>query len=323
LPILYAAFEASVAVKLIRLLFPEINYVCQVKNTFLKVLYNIINWYTQRFRFPKKGWRYFKSLLRFFHLSGKTYKKKIFNGLSIYVNTIDHIQKDIFWYGYYEKNTILTWQTFVKEEATVLDIGANIGYYSLVAAKKATKGQVYSFEPVGFIRKQMQENISLNHLSNITVVPYCVSNETKVYDFFIAAENNIGMSGLQIPENFSGKKESVASVILDEWIKAAKINAVDLIKIDIEGAEKNALEGMESILQFHRPVFFIEIVAALLDKFNASVKDVYNIFSKNKYQAYETVKPNVLKPIQDFNEGYDIIFIPEGYKLPQTIKILI
>jgi antitoxin component HigA of HigAB toxin-antitoxin module len=130
------------------------------------------------------------------------------------------------------------------------------------------------------------------------------------------------MSGLQVPENFSGKKESVTSVSLDDWIKSNGIISVDLIKLDIEGAEKKALEKMNFILQEHRPVVFIEIIASHLARFNCSVQDVYSIFSGSGYQAYEIIKQNKLKPIKDAEEGYDIVFIPEEYQLPNNIKIV-
>jgi FkbM family methyltransferase len=294
----------------------------QAKNTILKVLFNIINWYTQRYPFPKKGWKYFKLILHIFHLSNKIYKKKICNGRLLYVNVIDHIQKNIFWYGYYEKNTSLFFQMLIKENSIILDIGANIGYFSVIAADKAMHGQVYSFEPVSLIRKQLLQNISLNRITNIHVLPFCVNNENGISDFFLAAEDNIGMSGLQIPENYSGKKLKALSIVLDDWISISELKAVDFVKIDIEGAEKKALEGMSTILQQHRPIIFIEIVATLLIKFDNSIQEIYNIFSKYGYQPYEIIKQNELKPIYEFREGYDIVFVPIEHKLPEEINIV-
>lgn len=239
----------------------------------------------------------------------------------MYVNTTDHIQKSLFWYGNYEKNISLLWQRFVKTDSIVLDIGANIGYFSLLAAGLSIKGQVYSFEPVAFIREQLLKNISLNQLLNIQVFPFCVSNENVLTTIFIADRTNIGMSGLRMPENFSGVSENIHSIIIDEWIEVAAIKKVNLIKIDIEGAEIKALEGMRIVLEKHRPVVFIEVIASLLAKFDNSVNDVYDFFYNYNYEAYEMIGKRI-KPVTGYCAGNDIIFIPKNYKIPDTIEMI-
>ena len=71
--------------------------------------------------------------------------KRIHNGLLVAVEPREHIQQQLFWYGFYEKIYVLTWEAFILPGAVVLDIGANFGYYSMVAAPKASA--VYAFEP--------------------------------------------------------------------------------------------------------------------------------------------------------------------------------
>ena len=94
----------------------------------------------------------------------------------MYVIPSEHIQQQLFWYGYYEKKAILTWEAFIHKGDTVLDIGANTGYYSLVAASKAK--QVYAFEPATSIRQLLEKNITLNKINNIKVQAVAISNKT-------------------------------------------------------------------------------------------------------------------------------------------------
>src|SRR5947209_9606735 len=109
-------------------------YVCRSNVRLLKILYKFINWYTQHFKFPHRGFKYFYSILRLAHLDQKVFIKKLPGGQFMYVNVRDHIQKNIFWYGYYQKEFDLTWISFIKPNSIILDIGANIGYYSVLAS---------------------------------------------------------------------------------------------------------------------------------------------------------------------------------------------
>lgn len=284
-------------------------------------LYKLLNWYTERFPFPKRGWKYVQPLLQFFHLSGKIYKKKLFNGLYMHVNATDHIQKNIFWYGEYEKEASCLWQCLLKTDSVVLDIGANIGYFTLLAAAKARSGKVFSFEPVSFFRKQLKKNLALNGFRNIDVLPLAVSDRNEETDIYLAADDNLGMTSLTPPENFSGEKEKVKTIRLDAWLKAQHLSKIDFIKIDVEGAEKKVLDGMKEMLQIHQPVLFLEVVNTLLSGFGHSAKEIYSTLSEYNYQPYEIRENCSLKQITECIEGYNILFLPNHYRIPQAIKI--
>jgi len=64
------------------------------------------------------------------------------------ITPAEHIQQQLFWYGYYEKPVALLLEEFIKDDSTILDIGAHIGYFTLVAAQRAKNGKIYAFEPV-------------------------------------------------------------------------------------------------------------------------------------------------------------------------------
>lgn len=242
------------------------------------------------------------------------------NNSLMYVNPLEHIQQQLFWYGYYEKEAILTWEAFIQPGDTVLDIGANAGYYSLVAAPKAKL--VYAFEPATSIRQLLEKNVSLNKFDNIRVQAVAISNEAGKATLYLSSEDNIGMAGLRPAENFSGNTEIVNTITLDEWIASQDIKKIALIKIDAEGTEMNILAGMRTILEEHKPAIFMEVIAELLGKFDQSPSAIFKLLLSTGYTAYEPVISCVLKPLHKPKEADIVIFLPAGYKIPANVSLL-
>lgn len=249
------------------------------------------------------------------------YKKKLDENLYLLVSPNDHLQKDIFWYGHYEKEAIETLSVFIGEKSFVFDIGANIGYYSVVSAKKACKGQVYAFEPISFIRQRLNENVQINGLDNISVFPFSLSNENKILTLYIAEDSNIGMSGLFSPDNFSGRTEETQTIIFDDWFFSQNIQSADVIKIDVEGAEVKVLEGMHETIKKYRPIFLIEVIARHLSNFDGSIQKLYSIMDNHEYDPYIPVKKAVLRKALNFEENYSVFFIPRETSLEAKVKI--
>ena len=288
----------------------------------LKLLYYIINWYTQHLPFPHKGWKYFYSMLRFLGLDKETYKKKIADELYFNVTPADHIQKNIFWYGAYEKDTLNCLCKLIKSDSTVFDIGANVGYYTVLMASRACNGHVYAFEPLSIARNQLQKNIALNKIRNTTVLDFCISDKQESSVIYAAWEDNIGMSGLKPPENFSGRTEPVECMSFDEWFLSHRINSANLIKIDVEGAEVKVLRGMSNTIKKHRPILILEVISPQLVSFGATVEELYDLIIPHDYSAYRAEKKNKLKKLTCVEEGYDIFFIPNDNEIPADIGIV-
>jgi FkbM family methyltransferase len=262
-------------------------------------LYKLINWYSRRFKFPHYGWKLARWWMKLTGVLNRVYTKKLHNGYLMQVNPTEHIQQQLFWYGYYEKEVIQLWESFTHADFTVLDIGANTGYYSLIAAKRAK--QVYAFEPSPAVRQQLEKNIGINNIQNITVEPYAVSDTTGSATLYISANDNSGMTGMQPAENFSGITETVSTISIDEWIRSNVSPTINAIKIDVEGAELKVLEGMKQLLERDHPPVFIEVVDSLLVKYNYTPSDIYQFFESIQYAAFEIDAESKLKKL-DRNE---------------------
>ena len=242
------------------------------------------------------------------------------NGCLMYVNPSEHIQQQLFWYGYYEKEAILVWEAFVEQDTIVVDIGANTGYYSMVAAPKAR--QVFAFEPVPSLRKQLQENISLNKFNNIHIQPYAISAHSGNAILYISGDDNTGMSGLQQPDNFSGKTETADMITLDEWVINNNTDQLNLIKMDTEGNEMNILAGMKNTIEKYHPVIFMEVIAALLKNNGHTPADIYQRLFASGYSAYEPVTSLKLNRLIEPKEANIVIFLPAGFKIPRSVTII-
>jgi FkbM family methyltransferase len=285
-----------------------------------KALYKIINWYIKHFPFPHRGWKYFRSVLKFVGLLHKDYSKKLHNGYFMAVKPSEHIQQQIFWYGYYEKDAILTWEKFLHNKSVVLDIGANTGYYTITSA--AVAQQVYAFEPSTREREMLTHNVERNGFRNVIIQPEAVSDECDQAHLYLSGPDNKGMSGLQTPDNFMGSIEIVVTITLDNWMLSTRPERIDGIKIDVEGAELKVLNGMKQLLLEHAPFIFIEIMSDLLKKFEAVPEDIYRFLEARGYKGYRIKAPGVLISVTSPEEDYNLVFLPNNATLPEGITLM-
>jgi FkbM family methyltransferase len=132
---------------------------------------------------------------------------------------------------------------------TFIDIGANIGYYTVLAARLVGPGgRVYGFEPEPVNFDTLQKNIALNELGNVTAEPLACSDRAADIPLFLD-ESNAG--GHHLHDTSDGAKATIIrAVALDEYFRGSG-RAIDLIKMDIQGHEPVALRGMRDLLGRH------------------------------------------------------------------------
>lgn len=139
---------------------------------------------------------------------------------------------------------------------TVLDIGANIGYHTIFAAfLTGHSGRVLAVEADSRIAKIVDENVKRNSLKNIVVVAGAASGRDGTIRFGQARTS--GWSGLYCPDPVDWIE--VQTFTIDSLVDKLRIEKVDFIKIDVEGAEKEVLAGMQGLLRRQRPALLIEV----------------------------------------------------------------
>ena len=166
------------------------------------------------------------------------------------------------WLGTYEPELQAALREFLCPGMTVYDVGANIGYITLMMAHNVgPQGRVFAFEALPENVERIQKNIALNKLSNVTVVSAAVLDKTARVSFYV--HDSVGMGKAA---GSAGRREehykaeiNVPGLSLDEYVYLQGNPAPAAVKMDIEGGEVLALPGMRRILQEHHPVLLLEL----------------------------------------------------------------
>ncbi len=159
----------------------------------------------------------------------------------------------------YEAHVTATMRSLLQRDMVVVDVGANIGYYTLLAASKVgNTGKVIAFEPSSQNCDLLRMSIAANNFSSVIVHSCAVADTDRVVGFNMSDSN-----GAINRKNPIESAYQVQAVKLDTFLKGE--SRIDLVKLDIEGAEGLALRGMQSLLQDHRPTIFTEFSPAALE----------------------------------------------------------
>jgi FkbM family methyltransferase len=286
-----------------------------------RILHQALSFIILRFRLPVRGLKYFLRFLKITGLSSSYFIKKLPVGIQMKLGSIDHIEQTLLWYGWYEKYQFLTFYELVQPNSTFIDVGANIGYYSIATAAKFESVSVFSFEPGSNTFQRFQTNIVLNQLKNITTFQKAIAREEGEKTLYISGQDNTGMSGFQQAENFSGITETVPCTSIDAFVNDISLQKLDFIKIDIEGAEMDVLNGMMNTIAKHWPVICIELCAETLQRFNHTPADIHHFLANFGYQGYKATEPLLLQKLNEQEETDLAFFFPPQYKIPETVTI--
>lgn len=156
-----------------------------------------------------------------------------------------------------EFEVALLMRELVRPGWVVYDLGANIGIYSMLYSKLVgERGKVFSFEPLPANLNDLRENLELNSCRNVTIHAVAIGKVRSRCTFEIGQNNSQG----KLVDGGSGSAELIDVEVerLDELV-AAGLPAPDLIKVDIEGGEADALEGAEQLIAARKPALFVEL----------------------------------------------------------------
>ncbi len=206
-------------------------------------------------------------------------------------------------FGLFEKTEVAIFQKTLKPAMNVLDIGANIGYYTVIAGKLiGPTGKVFAFEPEKTNATILKKNLAINKLSNVVVEEQAVSDTVGERTFFLA-ENNKGAHAFVNNRN-TNEKIIVKTDTVDHALSKYGSPKIDIIKMDIEGAEVLALEGMlQTIACNPELIIFTEFYPKALNRLEKSPLEFLNRLKElgfNLFEINEDVRQ--LVPLTDFNK---------------------
>ena len=244
--------------------------------------------------------------------SGDKYK---ILGKWMYIDDKDSLQlakKGI--YNYEETKLV---KKLVKRKDIVLDIGANIGYFTLLMAKQAKL--VHAFEPEPRNFQVLKKNIELNKISNVKLHNIAIA-ETNGRTTLHLCETNRGMHRIYPSRWCTEGSNEVRTVRIDDIVQEA-----DFIKIDIEGAELGALKGMVKLLKKCDATIFMEFHPPSIVEYGSKPKDIYDLLTSLGYSfnlpfieslAFEQIEQKAID-----NAGTNIICTPISQKKKSGILI--
>jgi len=207
-------------------------------------------------------------------------------GIKIATDATDWVISHEIRHANYERHMVNFFQHVLRPGMTMIDVGANIGLFSLLAAKiVGATGKVYSIEPRGENARLLLYSAALNHFDNIHLLPTAVGDATG----YTLYQTHIGANGALMSKNgddagftdhaiLNPTSQVVPMARLDNLIS----EPVDIIKLDIEGAEGMALRGGSELVRANRPIITSEASAEMLGRVsNTSLRD-YLVFTRTQ-----------------------------------------
>ena len=175
----------------------------------------------------------------------------------------------------------------IKNGEVLVDVGANIGYFTLLMAKlTGPKGKIFSFEPENNNFELLNKNVKCNNYQNIVLEKKGVSDHNGSNKFFLSSKNT-GMHSLQ-KINDDVKEIKIDVIKLDDYFTTlGLIKKISFIKIDVEGAEFQVLNGMKMILKNDNLKLLIEFIPEHLEKHGTNPSDVLKILENNNFKLYQ------------------------------------
>jgi len=175
-----------------------------------------------------------------------------------YRMSVDWSRYRSFVYGTWEPKVIRAVNDTIKPGMTVIDIGAHIGYYSLLFAKcVGPSGRVFAFEPLPGNFALLQKNVGLNNLQNVDTLNQAVFSRTQ--EITIAAPDDQPNPGSGSMHTEAGHKHyRVEAISMDDFCEKLALRP-DILKMDVEGAEYDVLMGAKETISRYRPNLFIEL----------------------------------------------------------------
>lgn len=243
--------------------------------------------------FKQKYFAFHKYIFKPYNLF-KGVKKIIFyrGSIVLHLDLDDWIQQQLYFLGDYEKPEIDYLYSVLKSGDTFIDVGGNIGLFSFNASRIiGNSGKVYAFEAFKPNYEKFSQHLTLNNFKNVTLEHLAVA-EKEGYIEILYNENygNVGMASSYL-KDFTAK-ETVKSISLDDYIKNQAVTNITLIKIDIEGGEFSALQGMQEILTHCKPKIIIEINNIALKSSNHSEDELIQLLLEKGYSQTKVLSRN-------------------------------
>ena len=197
-------------------------------------------------------------------------------------------------YEAFETNCV---KKIIKKDDVVIDVGANIGYYTLIFAKLVgSEGKVFAFEPEPNNFHLLRKNVELNNYHNVALVQKAVTNITGRVNLYLSKEDSGQHKIYDAHDNVDSLE--VDAVRLDDYFENF-VGTIDFIKMDVEGAERLVIEGMSSILQRIKSIkMMIEFSPILIKKLGIEPLEYLQMIHEYGFDLYHMdARKKIILPV--------------------------
>jgi len=204
----------------------------------------------------------------------KNWIAKDIQGFGMWLNyQHDGQSADLIMNGIRERQVTKHLQNILQPRWAVVDIGANIGYYALMEAKKCK--EVYAIEPGPDCYQALRANVVLNNYHNVTTHRLAIGDRERVARLSLSDFSEWHKIALDSKGGIE-----VQMTTLDSFLKGKK---VDLVRMDVEGYEFNILKGMQKTIEKSNPILLVETHKKLLEEYGSSLQQFYELLASYNY----------------------------------------
>lgn len=207
------------------------------------------------------GLRLMRALSHFDHTAGERIVSEVEPGITMRLDMSSYLDRCVYYQGNYRPWVIDQFVQYIQEGDTVIDVGANIGSYSLRFAQKVGKtGRVFAFEPEPSVFQRLQDNLALNQTSNLEALAMAVADDAGELEFFVTPEDseNHGRSAL-FPSDWRARAVVVPTTSIDRFMEDRNLRQLRAIKADTQGAEHKVLVGAARTIRELAPLIFLRL----------------------------------------------------------------
>ena len=180
----------------------------------------------------------------------------------------DSLASRVAWSGMdgFEPESLRLFLHLLDSSKTVIDVGAHIGLYALMASTDRPDVTTIAFEPVPRNLQYLRRNVARNHTPDLRVEAAAVGDHDGTITLYIPETTRLPATASIVESNSAEKVGTEVPIVsLDHYVTTHDISSVDLIKLDVEGAEAAVLRGAAEIIRMHRPAIICEILHGVGD----------------------------------------------------------
>lgn len=216
----------------------------------------------------------------------RTYQAETCFGSLIRGSTHDLVQGYIYYFGVWEPNLTDFLQRRLRNQSnrTFVDVGANVGYYSLLAASAMkSDSRIVAIEAFPSIHEKLLINLGLNQIRNVRPLQVAASDQVSEIEIYYAGSLNEGKS-TTLPGRFKVTPVKVEARPLADLLTVEEVRSLKVMKVDVEGAEAAVLRGFESVMKY-LPVD-AEIVVEVTPDSTTETQNIFEFFRCHGFNAY-------------------------------------